>query len=899
MNATQPKVRAFTWNWRPFISVAGMFLVVLCLGFTACWQIYQQSLESERRLDEEMAKQRSQAMTMWINDQLALASALAKTLWVRNVCLDPHAREPRLAAERFLKSIHDSLSGYSVFTVMPFLDDSNPVMVSNADGSSRFVHSGQVLVDSIEGRAMGIGGSSFNYIEAIRNGQSAFISEAKLNAVPGLPPVFVVAVPIFAADGERRIGCMAIGIMLEHFATFFTRNIRVGKTGSLKMLDDRGRFIDHEDPTKILAPDETDTNTHLLTHLQQGKKHFTLNEANGAWKYSAAEVLPGYSMATRWWVLLKRDANELANDLMPPLARLAILCLGLFALAAILIRKVNKSLQQSLEDKALHGELELRRNHHEELTRERSVLRKIIDNIHGIIFLRDPEGHYLIVNKHFTPLIGLCPEDIIGKKYTDVLPGHIQAFSTDSDLSTVNSPGAYTVEHSMRLHDGTLRDFLFIKEALHSSDGQYEGILGIGIDITELKEVQRELADAKERAEEANVAKSAFLSTISHEIRTPMNAIVGFVHLFARENLTAKQKDYLEKIRMASASLLAVINNVLELSKIESGKLELEHTPFRLRDRTDSVINVTSEAAHAKGLTLEVAVAPEVPELVLGDPTRVHQILLNLVNNAIKFTATGSVRVTVELASPEDSHEDMDPDCLSVRFRVADTGIGMTGEQAARVFQPFTQADVSTTRKYGGTGLGLSICKELAELMGGRISVRSQLGQGSEFSLLLPLRPAHAPKPAGEDLPEQGCSVTNLGGKRVLLVEDNLINQEIACAFLQRFGLHVETADDGAAALEKLKIQTYDLVFMDMQMPVMDGLEATRRLRALGKEAEGSTGHENWRWLQTVPVIAMTANAMAEDRQKCLEAGMNDHIGKPIEPSVLCQCLLLWLTRAA
>lgn len=400
----------------------------------------------------------------------------------------------------------------------------------------------------------------------------------------------------------------------------------------------------------------------------------------------------------------------------------------------------------------------------------------------------------------------------------------------------------------------------------------------------------KELLESRDVAESASKAKTVFLSTVSHEIRTPMNAILGFTHIFDRSNLTLKQREYLEKIKLSSMTLLNVINDVLDISKIEAGKLELEQEAFRLDTLLDTMWSIVGFAAQDKSLKVSINVAPDVPHIFVGDSKRISQIILNLLNNAIKFTEHGSIRLNVTLGETTDDTR------TRLEFHVVDTGIGLTAEQMQRLFKSFSQADSSITRKYGGTGLGLAICKQLVELMQGTISVTSTPGCGSDFHFSLLLAVTDESALPRDETTFSSASVMEklkiLQGTRVLVVEDNLINQEIARALLEECGLYVDIAQDGQAAIDVLLEKRYACIFMDMQMPVLDGLESTRRLRALGTSGDAATA-----WLATVPVIAMTANAMAEDRQRCFEAGMNDHIGKPLDPANLKSLLINWLVR--
>ena len=661
-----------------------------------------------------------------------------------------------------------------------------------------------------------------------------------------------------------------------------------------------------------------------------------------------------------------------------------------------------------------------------ETLRQQALLLSLINSIPDAIFFKDLQGRYQGCNEAYSARSGFSLEQILGRTCEEFFPPARVAEILERDNAILSTLKPRTREELITVADGSQVWFETVMSPLWDAQGEPQGLLAVSRDISERKRHLEQIRAALELAEAATESKSSFLANMSHEIRTPMNAIIGLSHLVLQTELAPRQRDYIDKVQSAGQHLLGVVNDILDFSKVEAGKLGLEEAAFEMEKLLDNTCSLISGECGKKGLELIVDVDGAVPRNLVGDSLRLGQILLNFVNNAVKFTSHGEVGISVRALERTDTQ-------VLVEFRVRDTGIGLTPEQIGRLFQSFSQADASTTRQFGGTGLGLAISKKLAQLMGGDVGVESEIGKGSTFHFtarlgigqdnlpqLLPnpdLRgcralvvddnlhaisamadmlgrmtfvvteassgleaidkvrqaasegkpyqivyldwrmpgmdgmdtarriqalgleqppilmmvsshgreemvhearavgiagvlvkpvnpsllfdstmgvlgvlggqmPAMAPakrvaRSAGMALPDP---LLELRGARILLVEDNDINQLVAREMLEAANLVVDVADNGAIALRKLQESRYDLVFMDMQMPVMDGVTCTREIRKIPRFAQ-------------LPVIAMTANALERDRRLCMSAGMNDSVIKPIDPKLLWDALIRWLPK--
>jgi PAS domain S-box-containing protein len=482
----------------------------------------------------------------------------------------------------------------------------------------------------------------------------------------------------------------------------------------------------------------------------------------------------------------------------------------------------------------------------------------ILERAHDGIVHVDANRSIRTINRAATELFGVTAESTLGKSIDFMVP----------ELGVrLGELEGQVVEFT-----GRRRGEPFLLEVA-VSEMELRGerhFIAVMRDVTERKRFETELIDARHGAEEAARAKSEFLATMSHEIRTPLNGVIGMNEALLESDLRPEQRESAQTIHQCAVHLLSLINDILDYSKLESGRIELESIEFEIVEAIDSVVKILTASARSKHLSLERSIANDVPRWVVGDVARLRQVLVNLVGNAIKFTAQGRVEIRVEVVRQESGD--------GLRFAVSDTGIGVPPDRRDRLFHRFSQVDASTTREYGGTGLGLAICREIIERMGGSVGVESKVGKGSTFYFVIPSRPV-ANRDRGEEAP--AAVRLDLAGRdagrslRVLLAEDNEVNQKIARRMLERIGHRVDVVNNGREAIAAIAGNSFDLVVMDCQMPEMDGFTATRMIRELEGEAA------------RVPIVAMTANALSGDRERCVAAGMDGYVTKPVRIEAL------------
>ena len=546
--------------------------------------------------------------------------------------------------------------------------------------------------------------------------------------------------------------------------------------------------------------------------------------------------------------------------------------------ARITLEINSRPLMKNDEPIAIQGiarDITDRVRHTERYMRTQKFLNSVLENLPIPVFIKEVEElKFVMWNKAGEELIGCTREQLVGKPVIDCFSEEeAAAFNEHDREALMNDAAVTTSEEFIRSIDKGLRVLITRRIPIRDEAGKVTHLVGIAEDVTEVKVAEEELKLAKQNAERANRTKSEFLAMMSHEVRTPLNGVMGMVNLLLSTELNKRQREFGEMAKLSAESLIALIQDILDFAKIEAGRLRIECEPFNLKELLHSACDIIRSMAEQKGLELHIAdLSTEgVPLDLDGDAGRLRQVVLNLLSNAIKFTNAGRVELRVR-------QEDQRSQFVKLRFEVSDTGIGIEEVEIARLFEPFSQADSSTTRQHGGSGLGLAICKEIVRLMQGDIGVESSIGEGSKFWFTVIMRAQSAARAISETVDLSGtdaeAALHERNHLRILIAEDNLVNQMVAINQLLNLGFEAVAVENGQQVLDTLEDEEYDVVLMDLHMPVMDGFEATRRIRDSER-------------LRGIRIIAMTANALHGDREKCLSAGMDDYVSKPIDQDVL------------
>ncbi len=654
-------------------------------------------------------------------------------------------------------------------------------------------------------------------------------------------------------------------VLTQEYFNIYCRNISEQKKSEEEIIHSQKRFRDVVESSEGYIWEVDDQgNYKFLTPKIKEVLHYSIDELLG---HSPFEFMPeedSQETQKKFWEYIKQGSrfNNLEHRS---------------------IRKDKKIIWQSVNgipmfDKSgkLTGyrgigvDITEKKEAEQRLNESEKLYRLISENSRDMICLHDPQGRYLYVSKAAKDLLGFTPEEMVGKNPYDFFhPDDAERIKNESHNRAVKGQLENTIQYRMQTKSGNYTWFETSTKPIFDKKGNITNLQTSSRDITYRKKIEMILRKEKERAEMATQAKAQFLSTMSHEIRTPLNAVIGVTHLLHQNNKSPEFTKMLDTLKFSSENLLVLVNDILDFNKIESGQIIFEESEFKLSDLIKSIESSLKYKATEKNLNVYIEYDSSIPQVLIGDPVRISQILNNLTSNAVKFTHEGKITITVKKTKESN-------DKVQLYFEVTDTGIGIAKDKQQVVFDRFTQASDDTTRKFGGTGLGLAITKQLLSLMGSGINLESEPGKGTRLYFKLKLQ-----KSKKTELPENKALTTDLSevdmsGIKILVVEDNEVNQFVVSQFLESWNADVDYAINGKEALRKVAGDEYDLVLMDMQMPVMDGYTATRKIRELPDEH-----------YKKLPIIALTASAMLEIRRKIMQSGVNDYISKPFNPKEL------------
>ncbi|MBN2639787.1 MAG: response regulator [Bacteroidales bacterium] len=542
--------------------------------------------------------------------------------------------------------------------------------------------------------------------------------------------------------------------------------------------------------------------------------------------------------------------------------------------------KISKSLKdKNILNSLLAKTSEDLKNALKQIKNQADELNILLDTIPAMVYFKDEHLRYRIANKAFLDFSGTNRNDIIGKPLKEVFKNYLPIGDYEKREDLVISQGKFffNIEEQLEKND----EIIWVQTNIapvRSDEGKIIGLIGVSWDITDQKNYEQALTRAKELAEQNEQIKDKFLTNMSHEIRTPLNGVMGMAELMEKTSLTKTQNEFLGMLKESGEHLVSIINDVFEYSSIEKGEISVMLKKFKLREITEEVIKQNVEKLNHKSLTTDIIIEENLPEIVVGDPKLIRRILENFVSNAIKFTKQGGVKLRIS------KNKLIRPGKILLRFEVQDTGIGIQEQHLNKLFESFIQLDLSASKVYQGTGLGLAIAKKLVNMMGGEIGVESEWTKGSIFWFTLPVEVPEEKERLSYD---KNMVLNVLKDFRILLAEDNLINQKITKLTLQKEGCSVDVANNGQECFEKYQRNQYDLILMDIQMPIMDGLEATKKIREYEKE------HKN----RHTYIVALTANALKEDRDRALGCGMDGFIAKPFKPDELFHVLHQFIIR--